>query len=171
MKTLFLLRHVKSDWDDPWVEDFDRPLALRGRKAAPRMARYMAAKGLVPDLVLCSSARRTRETWALTAAQWDAPPPVRFRKGIYEAAATSLLALIRKTPAEWSRLMVIGHNPGMENLAHLLTGGGKTKAIKRMMEKFPTGALAELRFDAETWPEIQEETGELRRFKRPRDLD
>ena len=171
MKTLFLLRHAKSDWDDPWIEDFDRPLAARGRKTAPRMARYMADKGLLPDLVLCSSARRTRETWALTANQWDTPPPVRFRTGIYEASARTLLTLIRKAPAEYSRVMIVGHNPGLEDLAHLLTGGGRTRAIKKMMEKFPTGALAELRFDAADWSEIQEESGELRRFKRPRDLD
>lgn len=173
MKTLLLLRHAKSDWSDPWLDDADRPLAPRGRAAAPGMGRYLKEKRLIPDLVLCSTARRAQETWDLVAPEIaaDPMPEVRVRKGLYAASSPALLAYLRRLPAEAACVMLIGHNPEMEDLAHRLAGGGKAKALRRLAEKYPTAALAELRFEEDAWADIGEGDGTLRRFVRPRDLN
>lgn len=170
MKTLLLLRHAKSDWSDTGLDDIDRPLAPRGRDAAPRMGRHIKDEGLNPDLVLCSAALRARETWNLVAEELDPVPPVRFRKDLYAASSAILLAAIRRMPGDCGRLLIIGHNPEMEDLAHRLAGSGKAKALRQLAEKYPTGTLAEIRFAADSWHEISEGTGALRRFVRPRDL-
>ncbi|MEQ9556008.1 MAG: histidine phosphatase family protein [Rhodospirillales bacterium] len=170
MKTLLLLRHAKSDWAEPGLDDIDRPLAPRGQDAAPRMGRYLRTEGLVPDLVLCSTARRAQDTWALVAAELDPAPPVRFRKGLYAVSSAALLAAIRRVPDDCACLLLIGHNPEIEDLAHRLAGTGKAKALAGLAEKYPTAALAEIRFERDSWTKIGEGAGALRRFVRPRDL-
>ncbi len=171
MKSLFLLRHAKSSWDDPSLADFDRPLAARGRGAAPRMAAYMRKKGLVPDLVLCSAARRARETWELMAPVLGADAPVRTRGTLYGAEPGRLLAALRRAPRGTSSVLLIGHNPEIEDLAHRLCGpGSKGKALARLRAKYPTAALAVISFEGERWSTIGEGRGVLKRFVRPRDL-
>jgi len=170
MKTLLLLRHAKSAWDDPSLVDFDRPLASRGRKAAPRMGRFLSRQPGVPDLVLCSSAVRAQQTWALVAAELGSPPPVKHLRSLYLAAPSRLLAAIQRVEKTVDRLLLVGHNPGLEHLAARLAGGGKKAGLVAMATKYPTGALAEIRFDTGSWADIAAGAGTLVRFTRPKDL-
>ena len=172
MKTLALFRHAKSDWSDPRLEDFDRPLAPRGLKAAPRMAKAMKKLGLAPDLVLCSEAVRTRQTWDLAAPEIGAASRLEIRRSLYLAAPGELLQAIREAGPQAETLMLIGHNPGMESLAAVLAGpGSETAAFRRMAKKFPTAALAVLTFEIADWRDAEPGTGTLTHFIQPRDLD
>lgn len=171
MKTLYLLRHAKSDWSEGGMTDFDRPLAPRGREAAPAMGRYMKSKKLAPDLVLCSAAARAKETWDLVAAELGGAPEVRVLKGLYMASPGRLLDALRKVPAGVRSVLLIGHNPGMEVLAERLVGSGTRKAIARLAVKYPTGALAAIQFKVDDWAALADGTGHLTRFMRPKDLD
>ena len=172
MKTLALFRHAKSDWSDPRLEDFDRPLAPRGIKAAPRMAKEMKKLGLAPDLVLCSEAVRTRQTWDLAAPEIGATPRLVVQRRLYLAAPGELLEAVREVGPEAETLMLIGHNPGMENLAAVLAGPeSDPTAFRRLAKKFPTAALAILTFEIATWRDAGPGTGTLTHFIQPRDLD
>jgi phosphohistidine phosphatase len=171
MKQLLLYRHGKSSWDDPDLEDFDRPLAKRGRKAAPLMGRTLAARDLVPDRVLCSAAVRTRETWELTAGEFGAMPEAKTLRSLYLASPAQILQQVHRTSDTVQRLMVVGHNPGLENLALRLAGGmGDSPDLELMRAKFPTCALAVIRLDAARWAETGPETTRLDAFLRPKDL-
>ena len=171
MKTLALLRHAKSDWSDRGLGDFDRPLAPRGIEAAPRMGRAMRARGLVPDLVLCSSATRARETWDLVAAELKGTPSVQFRRGLYLASPQKLLEAVRCADSAAGTVLMIGHNPGMEFLAAALVGpGSDPEALKALSEKYPTAALSVFTFDIAKWRDAGPDTGRLTQFTRPRDL-
>lgn len=170
MKTLYLLRHAKSDWSEAGTDDFDRPLAPRGREAAPAMGRYMKQKKLIPDLVLCSAATRARQTWDLVAQELEAAPEVRVLKGLYMASPGRLLNAIRKAPDGARSVLIIGHNPGMEVLAERLVGTGARKAIARLAVKYPTGALAAVTFKVDLWSQVADGGGHLTRFLRPKDL-
>ena len=171
MKTVYLLRHAKSSWEDPALEDFDRPLAPRGRKAAPRMAAFMREKGLIPEIVLCSAARRALETWEQVAPGLDAEIPVKVLSGLYHAAPSGLLAALRRAPADAASALLVGHNPAIEGLALLLCGPrSKPKALDRLRAKFPTGALAVIDVEADTWSALAEGSGRLTQFVCPRDL-
>lgn len=171
MRTVYLLRHAKSSWDDPTLTDHDRPLAPRGRKAAPRMGAYLRHDGLIPGLVLCSTALRARQTWALVAP--SLPPGIRveFRKELYDADAGNFLDILRHCPDDAETVMLIGHNPALEDCAARLAGGGDPAALKRMASKYPTAALAEIAFDAKRWRDVEAGTGRLVDFVRPKDLD
>lgn len=127
---LYLMRHAKSSWDDPGLADFDRPLAPRGRKAAAKMAGYMAREGVRPDLILCSTARRARQT----CEALDVPGEVRFEDELYGASAGELLQRLRQLPGRPEQVLVVGHNPGLQDLVGTLAGEGA--------DRFPTGALA-----------------------------
>lgn len=166
MKTLCLLRHAKSSWDDPALDDFDRPLAERGLKAAPRIGRLMAKRGWQPDLALVSPAARARETWRLVSAELPAPVETRFEPAIYMAATDDIMALLRALPDVASSVILVGHNPGLEQSAVLLAGpDSDPEALARMAEKFPTAALA--RFDVTA---IEPGGATLTAFVRPGDL-
>lgn len=150
MKQLLLLRHAKSSWDDPGLDDFDRPLAERGLKAAQSMGRELAAREWLPDLALVSSALRTRDTWRLVAAELPAHPQVAFAKALYGASAADILSKIRQADPSRDSLLVVGHNPGLEDLARQLAGpGSEAKARKKLEEKFPTTALARFVFEGD----------------------
>lgn len=171
MKRLLLLRHAKSSWDDPALDDFDRPLAPRGRKAAPRMGRELAARKWLPELVLASPAARTRETWELIAAELPGLVPADFSDTLYDATAENILSEIQRTPKAVKTLLVLGHNPGLENLARQLAGGNsEAKALQRLRKKFPTAALARFEFDGK-WAELGYGGARLTHFLRPKDLD
>src|SRR4051812_41934455 len=143
MKQLLLLRHAKSSWDDPDLDDFDRPLAERGLKAARLIGRELAARDWLPDQVLVSPALRTRDTWRLVAAELPVHPRVAFAEALYDAAAADILSQLRKADPSSGCLLVLGHNPGLEELAKRLAGSGsEAKARKRLEKKFPTAALA-----------------------------
>lgn len=177
MKTLLLLRHAKSSWAHPLLTDFDRPLAPRGEKAAPRMGAFIAAQGLIPDLVLCSGSARTRQTLALAAEQWPSKPNVQADKpdvhhddDLYHATVPAMFAQLHAAPDDKTRLMMVGHNPGMEAFALQLVGGGEPEDLRNLAHKYPSGALAVIAFKAAHWRDIGPGDGHLTLFKRPRDL-
>ncbi len=171
MKRLLLYRHAKSDWNDARLEDFERPLAPRGRKAAPKVAAAMAERGWRPDLVLCSAALRTRQTWELSAAPLGGDPEVRILRGLYLASPAQILRNIHRAPDATSCLAVIGHNPGLENLALRLVGTrGPGPDIARLHDKFPTAAVAAIAIDTPHWTGLTPETCRLEAFLRPKDL-
>ncbi len=168
MLTLALLRHAKSSWDDPAQDDFQRPLNARGKRAAPEVGRWLAAHEMRPDLILCSTAVRTRATLALLAPELsDRPPRVRYMDGLYLAGPGELLDAIRGVPASCRRLLVIGHNPGMHALAVQLAGKGRREELGTLRLKFPTAALALLDFDATSWAAVAPGGGALQHFVVP----
>ncbi|WEX07860.1 histidine phosphatase family protein [Chelativorans sp. AA-79] len=171
MRELLLLRHAKSSWEDPALEDFDRPLAERGERAAPRMGREIAARGWVPDRALVSSALRTRQTWRLVGAELgEAAPVADYDYSLYMASADVILKAIRTVPENVQRLLVLGHNPGLEEFARMLAGpGSKRPALRRIEEKFPTAALARFEFEG-PWPALGSGGARLTHFLRPRDF-
>ncbi len=163
-----LLRHAKSAWPD--VADHDRPLAKRGQRDAPGAGRWLRQAGYVPDLVACSTALRTRETWRLAAAELGTSPPVRFEPQAYGASADGLLELVRQTPAEVGTLLVVGHEPAMSELTLLLAaaGEGDADALERAGLKFPTAAIAVLTF-AGGWSDLGPDSAALAAFVVPGD--
>ncbi len=170
MRTLYLLRHAKSDWGDPGLGDFDRPLAARGRRAAPAMARWMNENGCAPGYVLCSAARRAVETWSLVADVLDGAPDVETTEDLYHASPAGLLALAQALPDRHESAMMIGHNPGFHVLAGALAGEGPDDLMHLLAAAYPTCALAGIEFDAAGWPEIAPGAGRLACFVRPRAL-
>ncbi|MDJ1158473.1 histidine phosphatase family protein [Chelatococcus sp. SYSU_G07232] len=169
MRRLILFRHAKSDWPQG-VPDRERPLAPRGRHAAPRIAAYLAEQHLTPDLVLISPARRARETWEIVAPAFAETVPAREDERLYEARAQAVLDVVRETEAGVRTLLVIGHNPGFEDLARVLIGHGDRYAYARMTHKFPTCGIAVIDFPVEDWREVAERAGRLDRFVTPKSL-
>jgi phosphohistidine phosphatase len=167
MLRLMLLRHAKSAWPEG-VEDHDRPLADRGKKAAPVMGRYMAAQSLAPDLAVVSTARRAQETWALAGAALPREIKRRDESRIYEASAQAILGVIRKTPARVKALLLVGHNPGFADLALMLASEGEPDATARLRKKYPTGALAVIDFDVKRWKLVSPGEGKVERFVTPK---
>jgi phosphohistidine phosphatase len=170
MQTLMLKRHAKSSWDQPELDDLDRPLAPRGQEAAPLIARYMKGSKLQPDLVLCSPAARVRETWQLMTPVLGRTVDCKTLRTIYPGASSRLLEALRRAAAEVGTLMLIGHNPGLGRLATGLCGSGPKKPLERMRSKFPTAALAVIDFDVDRWDQVASGAGRLRAFVRPKDV-
>jgi phosphohistidine phosphatase len=173
-RKLVLFRHAKSAWPD--VPDHERPLAGRGRRAAPVMGRWLRDAGLLPDLVLCSTARRARETWQAAQAGLAATPPVSFEDRVYGEDSGGLLALIREVPPATGIVLLIGHNPAIEDLALMLAAppgsAGAAAApgdLERMRAKFPTAAIAVLE-PTGTWRGLAPGRARLADFVTPRDL-
>jgi len=172
MKTLTLLRHAKSGWDDPALRDFDRPLNKRGRRAARTIGREMRAQGLAFDAVVASPAARVVETLADVADGYGRPIAPAFDARVYLASAATLLELVRKADDTADRLLLVGHNPGLEKLALLLTREEAGNGLRHdLAEKYPTATLAEIALPVESWSEIKAGSGRLNRFIRPRDVD
>src|SRR6476659_3405682 len=154
MHTLYLLRHAKSSWDDPTLSDRDRPLAPRGRRDAKRIAKHLARLGIEPELVLCSPALRTRETLELLGPALGASPTVRLEVELYAASSASLLERIRAVPETITSLMLIGHNPGLHELALVLASAGAE--LERLEATFPTAALATLTLSNTPWSRLSD---------------
>jgi phosphohistidine phosphatase len=168
MKTLTLLRHAKSGWDDPSLSDFDRPLNARGRGAARAMGREMRALGLGYDRIVASPAARVTETIDGLAECYGPLAPV-YDQAVYLATLDTLLNIVRATDDAHATLLLVGHNPGMERLALLLSRGGPLH--DEVALKYPTGSLAEIAMPVDHWRDVAESRGALVRFLRPRDLD
>lgn len=160
-RQLCLLRHAKSSWDEPSLADHDRPLAPRGRKAAERTGAHVRREQIRVALVLCSSARRARETLDLVAP----PGEVRIERELYGATAADLLERLRRVPDDVDAVMLIGHEPAIRDLAVRLIGG-ESELTDR---KFPTAALATLTFTG-PWSALAPDDAELAAFVRPREL-
>lgn len=170
MKSLTLLRHAKSGWDDPVSRDFDRPLNPRGRRAARTVGREMEAQGLDFDLILASPAQRVVETLEEVSAGYGAIRP-EFDQRLYLASTAALIEIVRATPDSVRRLLLVGHNPGLEELALCLSRRDDGALRAEVEVKYPTGTVAEIELPVERWAEVDEGTGRLVRFIRPRDLD
>jgi phosphohistidine phosphatase len=169
MKTLTLLRHAKSSWDDPVKRDFDRPLNPRGRRAARTVGREMRSLGLGFDRVIASPARRVVETIEEVALSFG-PLNAEYDERVYLAPAAALVDLVRETPDSVGRLLLVGHNPGLEELA-LFLAGRHGPLRSEVAIKYPTGTLAEIEFATQHWRTIGRGQGTIVRFIRPRDLD
>lgn len=169
MKRLWLLRHAKSSWDDPGLPDRLRPLARRGRKATAKLARHLESSHIAPELVLCSPVVRATQTWDGVRA--GLPPGTRMvlDHSIYAASADELLARLGRVPDDIGSVLVIGHNPGLEDLAHELIGAGDPGMRDRLATKFPTGALASLQLPG-AWQDLQWGRATLDGYVMPRDL-
>jgi phosphohistidine phosphatase len=171
VKTVLLLRHAKSAWDDAGLADHERPLNRRGERAAEAMAEHIAKKSPRPDLILCSTATRTRQTLAPLVHRLAAPaPPILLEKGLYLASEAALLARLQDAPGEAGTVMLIGHNDGIWQLAEVLAGRGRAGLLANLHDKFPTGTLATLRAPIERWPDLLAGSAELLAYIRPRDL-
>ncbi|MBL8571054.1 MAG: histidine phosphatase family protein [Phreatobacter sp.] len=170
MRRLILLRHTKSDWPNGMV-DRDRPLAKRGRRAAPLMGRVLIERDFVPDKVLVSTAQRTVETWALASAGLIRFPPATPEPRIYEAAPHVLANVIRETSDEVRTLLLVGHNPGIEALAYDLIAEGQADLRQRLSRKYPTGGLAVIDCAIDRWTQLARGCGTLVAFVAPCDLD
>jgi phosphohistidine phosphatase len=170
VKTVYLLRHAKSAWNNPDTEDHDRALNARGRAACTALARHMVAAKITPQLVLVSSAVRARETWERIAQELVQPFPVRELASLYLAEPRTMRKLIRGLDDKLASVMLVGHNPGFEELAHNLAAAGAPLALKRMAEKFPTGGLATLVFATDRWQAVARDIGRLADFVTPTGL-
>lgn len=161
MKTLFVMRHAKSDWENPNQSDFERPLNGRGKLAAPKIGELMKINKFAPDLIVSSPAVRAKTTAekVKTAANFDAE--IKFDARIYEAAVSDLLAVLAETPNAIERILIVGHNPGLENLVRNLTG-----EIRAM----PTAALAEIELQINDWSAIRPDCGKLRNLFTPKEI-
>lgn len=170
MRRLMLLRHAKSDWSQAGQRDHERGLSARGQAAAPRMGAYLAERGLIPDCVLISTARRTRDTWKLVAAALPSRPKTHFDERIYEAQPENILDAIQDTSASCQSLLVIGHNPGLQELALMLVKDGSQDDLACLADKFPTAGLAVIDVPIDDWARLHPGTGRLDSFITPRRL-
>jgi len=162
-----LLRHAKTERAEPGERDHDRKLTRRGCRDAPIIGAYMLHHGLIPDLTLVSPARRAQETWTLLAAAFAKPPRAVNDERIYNAGVERLMALIgEKRPAR--TLLVVGHNPGLQDLAVHLIASGDVEARERVREKLPTSGLVIIDLPLDDWQELHPRSGRLDRFVSPR---
>lgn len=168
MHTLYLLRHAKSSWVDPSIADENRPLAPRGRRDAKRIAQHLVRLGIEPELVLCSSALRTRETLKLVRPALGPTATVSLEAGLYAASSAVLLERIRAVPEGVDSVMLIGHNPGLEELAVVLASDGVELA--QLEAKFPTAALATLTISTTPWSRLSGADASLAAYVVPKQL-
>ena len=152
MKTLLLMRHAKSAWDKPGLSDFERPLAPRGKREAPRMGKFLAEAELLPDLIVSSPAVRARATAELVMKAAAYTGPILFDPRIYDALATDLIEISARLAGNAERVMLVGHNPGFEDVIKLLGGGAV---------RMPTAAIACVELAADRWTSVEVESGTL----------
>jgi len=169
MHRLFVLRHAKSSWNNSHLADHDRPLAPRGRRAAEALASHVASLDPPPALVLCSSARRAQDTLEPVRAQLPDSTAVQIEGELYGAAGPDLLDRLREVPDEVPSVMLVGHNPGLEDLVTGLGREGDPNLIARVQGKFPTGALATLTFSG-PWKSLGWGSATLEAFVVPAEL-
>ena len=167
---LMLLRHAKSEKAAPGMGDRERVLNARGRKDAAKLGAYLVHHGLVPDRVVVSSARRTRETWERLALAFSMPPAVAYDDRLYNAGPENILDVVKETDRAARALMVIGHNPGLHEIARLLIAAGDVEARERLSEGLPTTGLAVIDFAGADWRRLHPQGGRLERFVTPRSL-
>ncbi|MDT0321534.1 SixA phosphatase family protein [Streptomyces millisiae] len=164
-RRIVLLRHAKADW--PQVSDHDRPLADRGRKDAPVAGRWLAGAGISPELTLCSTAVRTRETWKLVAPELPRRPRTVYEERLYEASLGELIALVNEVDDEIRNLMLVGHNPGVHALADALAGDAEGDSLARMNRSgYPTSSIAVLSLTGD-WKSVEHGVATLAAFWSP----
>ncbi len=162
MKTLLIMRHAKSSWKEPQIEDHERPLNKRGKQNAPRMGRLLREMELVPDLVLSSSAKRARDTAQAVADQCRYKGTLKLDRELYAAPAETYLQALRNLEDDYKRVLLVGHNPGLEELLFHLTGE---------QARLPTAAVAQVKLPIKKWQELTDEVrGQLVQVWRPKEL-
>ena len=170
MKKIILLRHGKSSWTDPGLDDHDRPLNPRGKAASPIVGEWLAYRKHLPDTILCSSSVRTRETVkGIRKSVPTLPEPV-IERGLYHAAPEDMRRRLRDLPDEVESVMIVGHQPGLGSLARLLSNGTENRRCSRAYEHFPTAAAAVLEVDIETWSDLDHGLARFVDFAKPREL-
>jgi len=170
MLTISLLRHAKSDWVDPELGDFERPLAPRGKKAAPVIDSFMDENDIHPDLILCSTAKRAMTTLNLLKKTFGRAPEIVFEDKLYMASARTMLDIATSVTTTCSHVMLIAHNPGLHILALALAEIGQSEPYLKLIDKYPTAALTVLDFDCDDWSKITPGQGRLRYFITPKSL-
>jgi phosphohistidine phosphatase len=171
MRRLLLFRHAKAEQAEAGATDRDRPLAERGRKDASRIGAYLAGHALSPARVVVSPAVRTQETWKYAAAALRPPPAAQTVERLYDATPHAIFEVVKATPAKAGSLLVIGHNPGMHELALMLIASGDVETRERLREKLPTCGLAVIDFAIDDWGLLHPRSGRLERFVTPKSLE
>ena len=166
---LMLFRHAKSSRPSG-IADHDRPLSRSGRRASKQMGRYLAKERLKPDQAIASTASRTQETWYLAKLGFKGDIVCRSEKRAYDASADTLLEVIRETPNEVRNLIVVGHNPGLWDLALRLISDTKSRELSRLQRKLPTAGLVVIDFNVKNWKEVSAHSGELKLFATPNSI-
>ena len=167
MRRLLLLRHAKAERLQPGGRDHDRPLAARGRTDMKTLGAYLARHAFIPDRAVVSASARTRETWTLLAAAMGETPPVSFEERIYDASPQAILEAVKETRPDTGTLMVVGHNPGLQELAAMLVASGDIEARERLGRAFPTSALVVISFAMDSWNGVHPRGGRLEHFVTP----
>lgn len=170
MKKLILLRHAKSRWDDPALDDHDRPLNRRGKEAAPVIARWLAERGHLPELVLCSSSVRTQQTVERMRRGMPELSDPQIVPELYHAAPGTMLEHLHAVPHHITTAMLVGHQPGLGSLTRLLSDGNTPRRCARAFEHFPTAAAAVLDVDVENWADLDYASARFIDFAKPREL-
>ena len=170
MKTLTLLRHAKSGWDDPVARDFDRPLNAKGKRAAAMVGRHMRTLGLTFDHAIASPAVRVSETLEQIESGYGRTIAPVLDRRVYLASAATLLDVVHGFPGDADSALLVGHNPGLEDLVLMLVADGADPLRDAVEDKYPTASIAELQFEGD-WADVASGTARLTRFIRPRDLD
>ncbi len=171
VKNILLLRHAKSAWSDLALTDHDRPLNGRGERAAKAIGDHLAHRGPHPDLILCSTATRARQTLAPVVKRLGMPaPPILLDETLYLASEETLLARLQAVADDVATVLLVGHNDGIWRLAEMLAGHGPAAHLATLQEKYPTGTLATLKVPDGPWQDLAAGSGELVAFVRPRDL-
>lgn len=172
MKRLLLFRHAIAADRAPSGEDFDRPLTIKGREDSKLVGAYLNKKAIAIDCVLCSPAARTRETWEAASSVLKCAPTVLFPDRLYKEGEEAIYREIAAAPGVCERLLIVGHNPGLESFARSLADAeiSRAKPLARLSAGFPKGALARFRLDIDRWDAIRPRSGRLTSFKRPKDL-
>lgn len=170
MRTLYVLRHAKSDWHHPGLADHDRPLAPRGERAAGLMAEHLRSEQIRPTVVLCSSALRARQTLDALEPALDHDVDVRVEDGLYGADVAALLELLATVDADAESVLLIGHNPGLHELALELVGDGDGAVVEALRAGLPTAALVTLALDQTAWSDLAPGTVRLISLVTPRSL-
>lgn len=170
MKTLYVLRHAKSGWDDPDLADHDRPLDLRGERAALVMGRYLAQRRFIPDLILCSTARRAVDTRTLVTSQWPEEPRVVCDRTLYLTGEKTVLQRLAGVPDDVRAVLLIAHNPDLHELAVALARRGDQERLADLAAKFPTAAFAAIKLPLDRWADVAGVAGTLINYTVPKQL-
>ncbi len=170
MRRLLLFRHAKAERSEPGMEDRSRKLIERGRKDAARIGSYMATHALIPDRVMISPSARTLETWKFATAAFRSAPAGTSVEQLYDATPHSILGVIKEAPASAHTLLIVGHNPGLHELALMLVASGDIETREQLREKLPTSGLVIIDFAFDEWAKLHPQSGRLERFITPKSL-
>ena len=168
MRCLLLMRHAKAERGGPGRSDFDRILEPRGRADAKTIGAYLTRHRSIPDHAVVSPAARTRETWTRAAGAFGQVPPASFEDPLYDASPAAIMEVIKRTSDSVGTLLLIGHNPGLQELAAMLIASGDVDARERLGREFPTSALATISFAVEKWSDVHARGGRLEHFITPK---